>query len=387
MKEIKIVATIIATFFLVSCLDTFEFELPEENSITDENEPNSQFTVVQRDLTSWKTITINNLSTEATSYFWDFGDGVTSTTDDASFDYTYNTDETTEYVISLTATDGSGASDTFTFTIIVSEFVVPSFEITQSDAGLEGVWQTIFLSNTSSGAISYLWDFGDGTTSTEFEPEHTYSTNEETSYSISLTATNVNGDSEISTRVFTLEKPKSYLIPTIADGGFELGDNDDYKDENGNPVDDPVGDSRDSWEANFDRVAGKTSTMQISSDAFEGAFAGKFPDSGERYGYQEITISRGINYRLKYSYDFKRNNTTVGFLNVRIVNPMATWTDKDDFYAANAHEELGVNSGYVPGILDFIVPGVEEDSITVGILIYNDVDEAFIDSITLEGLD
>ncbi len=32
----------------------------------------------------------------------------------------------------------------------------------------------LFTDNQSFGASTYLWDFGDETTSTEFEPEHEY---------------------------------------------------------------------------------------------------------------------------------------------------------------------------------------------------------------------
>lgn len=44
----------------------------------------------------------------------------------------------------------------------------------------------VSFTNTSSGATSYLWDFGDGTTSTVASPTHTYTENK--SYQVSLTA-------------------------------------------------------------------------------------------------------------------------------------------------------------------------------------------------------
>jgi PKD repeat protein len=47
--------------------------------------------------------------------------------------------------------------------------------------------------NTSIGAVGYLWDFGDGSpTSTEFEPQHTY-TGSNINYAVTLTTTNALG--------------------------------------------------------------------------------------------------------------------------------------------------------------------------------------------------
>jgi PKD repeat protein len=52
---------------------------------------------------------------------------------------------------------------------------------------------TITCTNTSTDAVSYLWNFGDGTTSTEASPTHTYLG--DGIYAIRLTATNPNGTS------------------------------------------------------------------------------------------------------------------------------------------------------------------------------------------------
>jgi len=41
------------------------------------------------------------------------------------------------------------------------------------------------------GNVQYLWDFGDGNTSTEFEPTHTYAVNENNDVSLTITALNV----------------------------------------------------------------------------------------------------------------------------------------------------------------------------------------------------
>jgi Zn-dependent metalloprotease/PKD repeat protein len=48
---------------------------------------------------------------------------------------------------------------------------------------------SVTFDNLSQGATSYLWDFGDGTTSTAFEPTHIYSIGG--SYTVTLTASNI----------------------------------------------------------------------------------------------------------------------------------------------------------------------------------------------------
>jgi PKD repeat protein len=54
--------------------------------------------------------------------------------------------------------------------------------------------------NTSAGADSYLWEFGDGVTSTEKSPVHTYA--HDGIYTVKLTSSNGNGDASSSTIAF-----------------------------------------------------------------------------------------------------------------------------------------------------------------------------------------
>ncbi len=71
----------------------------------------------------------------------------------------------------------------------------PNAGFTFSNAGL-----AVSFVNTSAGADSYLWDFGDGQTSTASDPVHTYAA--QGIYNVLLTATNPNGSGTATTVVF-----------------------------------------------------------------------------------------------------------------------------------------------------------------------------------------
>jgi len=62
---------------------------------------------------------------------------------------------------------------------------------------------TITTTNTTTDATSYLWDFGDGQTSTETAPVHNYAA--DGPYVVKLTATNPNGESAGSKFVFATQ--------------------------------------------------------------------------------------------------------------------------------------------------------------------------------------
>ena len=75
--------------------------------------------------------------------------------------------------------------------------------ITNANFGISGyevpVPTTITFTNISQNATSYLWDFGDGSTSTQFNPAHTYAS--AGTYSLKLTAIGPTGQNDICKQV------------------------------------------------------------------------------------------------------------------------------------------------------------------------------------------
>ncbi|TDT44738.1 PKD repeat protein [Maribacter spongiicola] len=126
------------------------------------------------------------------SYAWDFGDGETST--DANPTYVYNTPGT--FVATLIVTDSEGLTGTSTVEITVTGGVnlAPIAVISSSVEIGEALVEIIFTGDQSSDdteIVSYAWNFGDGSTSDEVNPVHTFA--EPGTYTITLIVID-NGD-------------------------------------------------------------------------------------------------------------------------------------------------------------------------------------------------
>jgi len=86
----------------------------------------------------------------------------------------------------VTGTDLAGCSNTDQVCITVEQPPVTMFTVGAVCNGDPSV-----LDNLTTGAATYLWDFGDGNTSNVFEPQHVY--NSEGKYYVQLTATSQAG--------------------------------------------------------------------------------------------------------------------------------------------------------------------------------------------------
>ncbi|NLR93399.1 PKD domain-containing protein [Flammeovirga agarivorans] len=127
-----------------------------------------------------------------TGWTWDFGDDQFSTEQNPTHTYTTKG----EYTVTLTVLNDASSSSSATVKILVSEESVvvtaPVAAFSVSETNIEEN-ESVQFTDASSDATSWAWDFGDGETSSEQNPTHTYTT--AGTYSVKLTVTNEAGSS------------------------------------------------------------------------------------------------------------------------------------------------------------------------------------------------
>jgi gliding motility-associated-like protein len=140
------------------------------------------------------TVNFTNTSTNAIRWSWDFGDGNTSALQNPSHTYTnYGT-----YNVQLVVTNSSGCTDTLRKNALV-RIIRPAVSINNLPVRgciPYGINPTATIV-TLDAVTSYLWDFGDGNTSTSATPSHTYAT--QGTYTVKLTITTSSGCTEVVT--------------------------------------------------------------------------------------------------------------------------------------------------------------------------------------------
>jgi gliding motility-associated-like protein len=158
-------------------------------------------------------VTFENLTTIADgadiTYLWDFGDGSTSGDENPTHEYT---DHGT-YEVVLTATSEFGCEVTYTMDVVVTDNPIADFEfevagVSSEDGGTGGcVSNPVIFTNTTlldapEELDGIIWNFGDGTTSTDVNPTHMY--DEPGTYTITLTVQSEGGCLDSYTTTITM---------------------------------------------------------------------------------------------------------------------------------------------------------------------------------------
>ena len=143
----------------------------------------------------------NTSSTNVTGYNWQFPGGMpaTSTLQNPSVAYS----APGAYSVTLTVSNATGTA-TAVQNNIVTVNPKPTTAFISTIVG-----RTVTFANNSSNAVSYQWSFGDGNTSTQPNPGHTYAA--DGTYTVVLTATNTCG---------TTTAAQTVVIATAPTAGF-----------------------------------------------------------------------------------------------------------------------------------------------------------------------
>lgn len=119
------------------------------------------------------TVAFGNNSINGSTWYWDFGDPLsTSDTSDVEFP-TYTYSDTGTFTVMLVANPYTSCADTDYVTLIIYPFLIPDFDI---DAACKNEPFTFTdLSTTTLGTIIFWeWDFGDSQSSLLVNPTHVY---------------------------------------------------------------------------------------------------------------------------------------------------------------------------------------------------------------------
>ncbi|TAL59831.1 MAG: PKD domain-containing protein [Bacteroidetes bacterium] len=141
------------------------------------------------------------------TWAWNFGDGFSTSATVPSVTHIYSTPG--NYPVSVNVTDTNGCSGNTVKNIVVLPKPALSFTATPISACAPPLNVTFTNNSTSIGATTYLWNFGDGSTSTALNPVHTYTASG--SYNVTLYV-NQNGC------IDSLIKPNTIIIQKIVAG-------------------------------------------------------------------------------------------------------------------------------------------------------------------------
>ncbi|HWR24769.1 MAG TPA: PGF-pre-PGF domain-containing protein, partial [Methanosarcina sp.] len=144
------------------------------------------------------TVRFNDSFTDTTSWDWNFGDGVTSTETNPIHTYSKGGN----YTVSLTASNENG---TVSKTATITVFPLANFNANPTSGYAPLAVQ---FTDRSHNATGWTWYFGDGATSYEQSPAHTYAS--AGTYTVNLTVSNGNS---------TASKTATINVYQVSSGG------------------------------------------------------------------------------------------------------------------------------------------------------------------------
>ena len=180
-------------------------------TITVENAPVITFT---SDVTSGCAplrVNFTNTTLNSMNCNWNFGNGSTAS-GCGTVTHTFNSAGC--YDIRLTASSANGCVSNLTIPSMICVEAVPVAAFNPTPDVVSSLNSECTMLNISTGAVSYEWELGDASTSTDFEPVHTYTLDEGIDhYTIKLIAYSQSGCSDTAFVTIKVYEELVYFIP------------------------------------------------------------------------------------------------------------------------------------------------------------------------------
>jgi len=175
--------------------------------------PTTSFTLSPVSGCSPLNVNFTNTSTGAITYLWNFGvtPTATSVATSPSFTYVNSTSSSITSTINLTATNVFGCTSQATRTLTVFPLPVSGFT-TSTVSGCAPL--AVTFTNSSTGATTYTWNFGDGNNSSLLNPSHTYTSviSSTQNFSVQLISENSNGCKDTAHQIISMFPKPSYTL-------------------------------------------------------------------------------------------------------------------------------------------------------------------------------
>jgi PKD repeat protein len=160
---------------------------------------------------------VDSSTNSPTSWAWSFGDGGAATTENPS--HTYATTGT--FTVTLTSTNSAG-SNTISkagYITVIPASTIPSASFSAIKTTGTTPFSVQFIDTSSNGPTAWVWSFGDGYTTLQQNPVHTYTS--VGSFTVTLTASNSAGSSTYTQSGYvttTLAAPIASFTSNITSG-------------------------------------------------------------------------------------------------------------------------------------------------------------------------
>ncbi|MDF1697203.1 MAG: PKD domain-containing protein [Saprospiraceae bacterium] len=192
------------TYIVQLTASSFCGDVTIEEIIVIANPPVSDFSAdVQEGCAPLTVQYTSNASNNTDEWLWSFEGGTPAISSEENPTVTY--EEAGEFDVTLTVINETG-EDLLAFTDFINVKDVPLADFSYTINGAE-----VTFTNFSTGGETYMWDFGDGNTSTEENPVHTYADGD---YTAELIVTNECGDNAANTSIsISLLPVASFVTP------------------------------------------------------------------------------------------------------------------------------------------------------------------------------